>query len=274
MNLKERVNVLWFRNGLRLHDNESLRLSTEDKTCKLLPLFIFDGETPTTKYCKYNKISFLLECLEDLDTQLFYLGGKVNLVEGDPVEVIEVLSKQFNIQQLCFDQNSEPIWLDRDNAVKNFCGTHRITVSECIEQSLWDPLEIIAANGGTPPLTYSQFCYVLKTVGPPQRPLPDVDLRNVEFVELESYPDMLTTLTVFPHIPTPEMLGIRRECFEEKIYQGGERLALKYLQRRIRTEKESALRESLCLPPDHGGTDKLQAPKSLSTSTFPFPSSR
>ena len=91
MKLKEKVNILWFRNGLRLHDNESLRVSVIDKSCKLLPLFIFDGETPTTKYCQYNKISFLLECLDDLDTQLFYLGGKLNLVEGNPVEVIRVL---------------------------------------------------------------------------------------------------------------------------------------------------------------------------------------
>ena len=101
-------------NYLRLHDNESLKIAAGDKGCKLLPIFIFDGETPTTNYCKFNKISFLLECLDDLDTQLFYCGGKVNLVEGDPVEVIKVLSKHFNIHRLCFDQNSEPIWLDRD----------------------------------------------------------------------------------------------------------------------------------------------------------------
>ena len=124
--------------------------------------FIFDGETPTTKHCRYNKISFLLESLEDLDTQLWYCGGKVNLVEGDPVDVIKVLSKQFSIQHLCFDQNSEPIWLDRDNAVKNYCGTHRIEVSETVLQSLWDPFKIIEANGGSPPLSYSQFCHVAK----------------------------------------------------------------------------------------------------------------
>ena len=259
MDFKEKVNILWFRNGLRLHDNESLRIATRDKTCKLLPLFIFDGETPTTKHCRFNKISFLLECLEDLDTQLWYSGGKVNLVEGDPVEVIKVLSKQFNIQQLCFDQNSEPIWLDRDNAVKNFCGTHRITVSECIEQSLWDPLEIIAANGGTPPLTYSHFCHVIKTVGPPRRPLPDVDLRKVKFLELEAYPHMLTSLTVFPHLPTPQMLGIERESGENKIYNGGERLALKYLNRAIKLEKETFLRGS-----NKVKSGFLQSPKSLS----------
>ena len=79
MNVKENINILWFRNGLRLHDNESLKIAAGG-VCKLLPIFIFDGKTPTNNDCKYNKISFLLECLEDLDTQFFYSGGKINLV--------------------------------------------------------------------------------------------------------------------------------------------------------------------------------------------------
>ena len=241
MSFKEKINILWFRNGLRLHDNESLKIAAGDKSCKLLPIFIFDGETPTTKHCKYNKISFLLECIEDLDTQLWYCGGKVNLVEGDPVDVIKVLSKQFSIQHLCFDQNSEPIWLDRDNAVKNYCGTHRIEVSESVLQSLWDPFKIIEANGGSPPLSYSQFCHVAKSIGPPERPLPDVDLRNISFLQLESYPHMLSSLTVFPDVPSPAMLGIERERDEAKMYTGGERQALKYFARRIKLEKETFL---------------------------------
>ena len=159
MNFKENINILWFRNGLRLHDNESLKIAAGDEICKLLPIFIFDGETPT-RNDKYNKISFLLECIEDLDTQFFFCGGKVNLVEGNPVEVFKALSKQFSIRRLCFDQNSEPVWLDRDNAVKSYCRTQRIEVFESISQSLWDPLEIIEAHGGRPPLSYRQFCQV------------------------------------------------------------------------------------------------------------------
>ena len=46
---KEAVSILWFRNGLRLHDNKSLAKAVEDTATKLLPIFIFDGETPTTK---------------------------------------------------------------------------------------------------------------------------------------------------------------------------------------------------------------------------------
>ena len=153
-------------------------------------------------------------------------------------------------------------YLDRDNAVKNYCVTHRIKVSECIEQSLWDPLEIIEANGGTPPLTYSHFCHVIKTVGLPRRPLPDADLRGVTFLDLTSCPYMLNVLTIFPALPTPQMLGIERETGENKIYQGGERLALKFLERRIAHERESFLRDSFL--PNKFEPDILNNPKSLS----------
>ena len=205
---------------------------------------------------------FLLECLEDLDTQLWYHGGKLNLVEGDPVDIIKYLSKFFRVQKVCFDQDCEAIWLDRDNSVKNFCGTHRIEVEETIGQTLWDPLEIIETNGGTPPLTYNQFCHVTKSIGSPRRPLPDVDLKDVDFVELEAYPDILTSLTVFPTIPTPHMLGVEREGPEDKIYKGGERLALKYFDRRIKWEKESFINGSFL--PNRREPDILNPPKSLS----------
>ena len=146
--------------------------------------------------------------------------------------------------------------------MKNYCVTHRIKVCESIQQSLWDPLEIIETNGGTPPLTYSHFCHVIKTIGPPPRPLPDVDLRDVQFLELDSYPHMLDVLTIFPLLPTPQMLGIDRESDENKIYHGGERIALKYLERRVRLEKEGFTRDIFL--PNKSEPDILNNPKSLS----------
>ena len=60
-----------------------------------------------TRHCRYNKMAFLLECLEDIDTQLWYHGGRLNLVEGEPAAVIKELSKHFAIQRICFDQVTE-----------------------------------------------------------------------------------------------------------------------------------------------------------------------
>lgn len=38
------VSILWFRHGLRLHDNPALRAAV-GKGKLLLPIFIFDGES-------------------------------------------------------------------------------------------------------------------------------------------------------------------------------------------------------------------------------------
>ena len=48
---------------------------------KLLPIFIFDGETPTTNLCGYNKIKFLLECLEDVEQQFQEAKGKLYFLQ-------------------------------------------------------------------------------------------------------------------------------------------------------------------------------------------------
>ena len=42
-----KINILWFRHGLRLHDNPALvqALSQVQNGVVLLPVFIFDGES-------------------------------------------------------------------------------------------------------------------------------------------------------------------------------------------------------------------------------------
>ena len=37
------------------------------------------------------------------------------------------------------------------------CAELRIECIEKVSHTLWDPMEIIILNGGTPPLTYDQF---------------------------------------------------------------------------------------------------------------------
>ena len=70
-------------------------------------------------------------------------------------------------------------------------------------------------------------------------------------------------MTVFPNLPTPQMLGIEREADEDKIYRGGEKLALKYFYRRIKYERESFMSGSFL--PNRRDPDILNPPKSSSS---------
>jgi hypothetical protein len=92
----------------------------------------------------------------------------------------------------------------------------QIGCHEHVGATLWDPLEIIEANGGTPPFTYAQFCHVTMGVGPPPRPCPDVDLTGVTFASLPE--ELLAELRFYTAVPTPEMLGFSR-TIEKKVYR-------------------------------------------------------
>jgi len=256
---RDRVNIVWFRNGLRLHDNAPLHKAKDDETAKVLCLFIWDGETPVTKMCGYNKIQFLVECLQDIDNQLKSVNSRLYCVAGDPVDVFKQLSKKYKIGKICFDQDAEPIWIQRDNAVKNFSVSHKIDVVETIGSTLWDPLEIIEANGNAPPLTYSHFCHVTSALGEPARPCDDIDLSTVSFLDIDE--DVLEELKFYPSVPTPETLGFIKNG-EKKIYGGGETKALKFFNQRVQFEKEAFLDGSFL--PNRRDPDILKPPKSLS----------
>jgi len=66
---KTEVAIHWFRKGLRLHDNPSLREVLETKK-KVIPLFILDPHFQNPNYVGVNRMNFLMETLQDLDTGL------------------------------------------------------------------------------------------------------------------------------------------------------------------------------------------------------------
>ena len=67
----------------------------------------------------YHYNSFLLECLEDLNRNLQKVGSKLHIFIGDPVAVFHHLHASHAIEKICFEQDCEPIWQQRDNAVKS-----------------------------------------------------------------------------------------------------------------------------------------------------------
>lgn len=84
--------VHWFRKGLRLHDNPSLREGL--RGCSTYRcIFILDPWFAGSSNVDINKWRFLLESLEDLDRGLRKLNSRLFVIRGQPAGVLPKLFK-------------------------------------------------------------------------------------------------------------------------------------------------------------------------------------
>ena len=88
--------LMWFRKGLRIHDNPALQLASQGAS-HLYPVFVIDPHymkpdpnafSPGSSRAGLNRIKFLLESLVDLDLSLKKLGSRLLVLKGDPGEVL------------------------------------------------------------------------------------------------------------------------------------------------------------------------------------------
>ncbi|KAJ8640574.1 hypothetical protein MRB53_017268 [Persea americana] len=225
--------LMWFRKGLRIHDNPALHHACEG-SAHLYPVFVLDpyylepdptSSSPGSARSGLNRIQFMLESLVDLDSSLRSLGSRLLVVKGDPADVIIRLLKlkEWNIGKLCFEFDTEPYSQVRDSKVKDFATISGIEVFSPVSHTLFNPAEIIQKNGGKPPLTYQSF---VKLAGQPLSPLSQT---------LTSLPPVgnvgdAETLSV----PTIEELGYRDIQEEFSPFRGGESEALKRLKESLK----------------------------------------
>jgi deoxyribodipyrimidine photo-lyase len=119
--------IVWFRNDLRLHDNEAvstaLRMADE-----VIPVYVFDERTVTgqtrfgfPKIGRY-RTKFILESVEDLRRNIQSLGGDLIVRIGKPEYILSELAKQLKANWVLCNRER----------------THEeVLVQDALEQKLW-----------------------------------------------------------------------------------------------------------------------------------------
>ncbi len=130
--------IVWFRNDLRVHDNEALthglRMAEE-----IIPVFIFDDRIFKSNtrfgFAKTGKFraKFIIECVEDLRSNLQKLGCNLVVRSGLPEQVITDLVMEYKCS-----------WVT--------CNRERtqeeVRVQDALEQKLWGKgVELIYSRG-------------------------------------------------------------------------------------------------------------------------------
>lgn len=225
---------MWFRKGLRLHDNPALQHAAKGSEF-VYPVFVIDPHymepdptafTPGSALAGVNRIQFLLESLSDLDLNLRKLGSRLLVLKGEPGEVLVRCLEQWNIKKLCYEYDTDPYYQAMDARVQKHASSMGIDIFSPVSHTLFDPRAIIEKNGGKPPLTYQSF---VKVAGQPSWSSSPVSTGLPSIPPIGDVGDMHIS-----NVPTIEELGyenIRQNEFSP--FKGGESEALKRLKKSL-----------------------------------------
>ncbi|ATP57826.1 deoxyribodipyrimidine photolyase [Pedobacter ginsengisoli] len=135
--MKSKKILVWFRNDLRLHDNEMLVEAIAKSDC-ILPIYFFDpryfeSTSFETEKTGARRAQFLLESVLALRTAFQKLGGDILLIQGKPEEHIPIIVEQLEISEVYHHREVGPeetlvsgyvedaLWKQRVN-LKHFIG--------------------------------------------------------------------------------------------------------------------------------------------------------
>ena len=235
---EEKRSLVWFRKGLRVHDNPAL-VDAAKSASAVYPVFVLDPSVdPTENGVKVgaNRTQFLLESLEDLDNSLQSLGSHLLCVQGKPEEVLPSLMKDLDINYLSFEFDTEPYWKTQGARVSAAARDLGAEVHSPVAHTLYDPEYLLAKCQMDAPKTYGQFLKLVAKCGkPPAVVAPPSALPPITKDILERRYEKIPSLASLGYEALPPG--------ERTPFPGGETEGLKRMADQFRDTKRIALFE-------------------------------
>jgi cryptochrome len=226
--------LIWFRKGLRVHDNPALEYASKGSEF-MYPVFVIDPHymesdpsafSPGSSRAGVNRIRFLLESLKDLDSSLKKLGSRLLVFKGEPGEVLVRCLQEWKVKRLCFEYDTDPYYQALDVKVKDYASSTGVEVFSPVSHTLFNPAHIIEKNGGKPPLSYQSF---LKVAGEPSCAKSELVMSYSSLPPIGDIGNLGIS-----EVPSLEELGYKDdEQADWTPFRGGESEALKRLTKSI-----------------------------------------
>lgn len=230
--MTKKVILVWFRNDLRVHDNEVLHEAVQ-KGDIVIPVYFFDPRYFTTNELGFQntgilRAKFLLDTVVHFKSSLQKIGADLLVFHGIPEDLIGTLSAKYEVTE---------VYHHREVAQRE------TKISEHVEAALWkEKINLKHFIGHT--------LYHKEDLPIPIKDIPDSFSSFKKKVEKESFvrPALppVTQITTHPHleatrIPTLEELGFSPEAIASldhtaNLQQGGEERALQMIEMTLSTD--------------------------------------
>lgn len=227
--------LVWFRNDLRLHDNEML-VEALAKSDEILPVFCFDPrqfEPTSYQTIKTGSIrtKFLIESVKGLREALQALGGDILIVPGKPEEVLPELVNQYEIAEVYHHREVASEETEVSTLVEDLLWKQKVNLRHFIGHTLYNKEDLPFPIKDIPDI-FAQF--KKKTERDAIVKPCFVTPKQISFVNVEAWGDLPT----LDQLVTNE--NIEAITAQDEII-GGENEALTHLHQFLHTGEGMAL---------------------------------
>jgi deoxyribodipyrimidine photo-lyase len=223
--------LYWFRNDLRLHDNEGFSRAVQ-KADEVLPVFVFDprlfNEIPDLCFRKTGvfRANFLIESVADLRRNLRNRGGHLIIRVGDPAKILTELARETRASAIYASKEVTSEETDIESSLSRLLKPHAIGLELFWQSTLYHvrdlPFEIARL-----PDVFSQFRNQVERRAKIRSTFDDpVRVNLVPGIDPGDMPDLTTFGFLAERIEAANQPDVRRAV----PFRGGETVALQRLE--------------------------------------------
>lgn len=138
--------LVWFRNDLRIRDNESLHRAI--KECdEVFPVYVLDPRIFRKLSLGFDKTGpyrarFLCESLDNLNVHLTATGSGLIFRQGHPEDVIPELVNEWNIQVVYSSKESAPEETDVENKLEKSLNARKVMYETSWQHTLFHEADV------------------------------------------------------------------------------------------------------------------------------------
>lgn len=146
--MPSRTGLVWFRTGLRLHDNTCLYAALQENTL-VYGLYVLDDTYLRAADIGAARVAFLLEALQKLQEAFEYYGGQliVRRVKRDPHEEVVAVASEVGATAIYLNRDYLPYPLERDRKAKELAEAQGVRFKTYPDILLVEPDKVKTETG-------------------------------------------------------------------------------------------------------------------------------
>ncbi|MCC7405325.1 MAG: deoxyribodipyrimidine photo-lyase [Bdellovibrionales bacterium] len=141
------TSLCWLRRDLRLQDHRAL-FEACAQSSQVRLVFVFDVQILGRLAPSDRRVSYLHQCVHQLQQEVAKWGGQLDILHGDPVVEIPRWARQLNVSAVFVNEDYEGYAKRRDQAVAEALGAQGVSFLKFKDQVIFSGGEVTKSDGG------------------------------------------------------------------------------------------------------------------------------